>query len=392
MRKLLRSIRSMRQLFTATILALSLLGFLSSNQFAALQLAFNFWDPFSISQYRLSKMSREDYEAAIEDALEEGDVAEAQDLVSFARENGLELPAELVDRTLETSFEFGVRNARDFVQGAITGDVSNAASLSGALAADYTGVGDVRDVMVQGNRVVRGEEYDPLILGFAVAGLATAAPGTGAVDVGLSIVKNAKKANRLNDKLLSSLVRSAVGVVNVERLKSGLSRLSLPEPRMPSAPKVLKSLADLKWQDVTSGDLSRFRNFIIELAPVDVGAAKKAVSGAVRKEALSEIKLAANAAAGIVEAGGVKAAFRVMEHAEDARDLSRFQSMAGKMGSKTSAAIRVLGREAIYLGRLVYAVFVALGVLLGWSIGVLWLAYKIFRACYRVTRRVGGLA
>lgn len=150
------------------MLVAALVAFFSSNQFAVLKLAMNFWDPFAISQYRLSRLSADDYKASIEEALKVGDFSEAQSLVELAHDSGHELPADLVERTRESPFEFGLRNAKDFLDGAITGQVTAPASIGGVLAADYVGVGDVRDAVIQGNHLVRGEDYDKLTLGLSL--------------------------------------------------------------------------------------------------------------------------------------------------------------------------------------------------------------------------------
>ncbi|MER8970346.1 hypothetical protein NKI25_32860 [Mesorhizobium sp. M0808] len=159
-----RIVRLGRRAIGGVPLISTLVAFFSSNQFAALELAFNFWDPFAISQYRLSRLSTDDYEGSIGQALKDGDVSEAQSLVVLAHDNGRELPADLVERTRESRFEFGLRNSKDFLDGAITGQVTTPASIGGVLAADYVDVGDIRDAVIQGNHLIHGEGYDKLTL------------------------------------------------------------------------------------------------------------------------------------------------------------------------------------------------------------------------------------
>lgn len=370
------------------MLVASLVAFLSSNQFATLKLAFSFWDPFSISQYRLSRLSGEEYKAAIEQALEEGDISEAQTLVEIAHENGRQLPAELVRRTQENPFEFGLRNAWDFVNGAITGEVTNTASIGGVLAADYVGVGDVRDVVIQGGSLVRGDDYDRLTLGLSLAGLATIVPGSGAADVGLSLLKTANKAGKVSKNLVARLKVMAISLIDIEGLKRGLSRVSLPQFKRPSMSAIRGAFGDINWRDVSKGDFSQFKKLISEMMPVDVRTAKEAFSGAFRKEAVDEISVLANSTTGIVSAGGVKAAFRAVEHADDAKELSRFRSLATRMGEKSSAVIKVLGKNAIKLGKLLYLIISILIAVLGWVLCALWLLYSIIQTTYRTAKHV----
>lgn len=373
------------------MLVTSMVAFLASNQFATLKLAFNFYDPFSITQYRLSRLSDEEYMAAIEQSLEEGDISDAQSLVDIAQENGRELPTELVERTQENPFEFGVRNGLDFVNGAFTGEVTNSASIGGVLAADYVGVGDIRDVVVQGSSMVRGEDYDKLTLGLALAGLATIVPGSGPIDAGFSLLKTANKAGRLSKKLVTRLKVTATKLVDIDGLKRGLSKVSLPQFRTPSLAATRAAFGKINWRNVSKGDFSELKKPISEMMPVDVTAAKKAFSGAIRKDAMDEIGALASSTTGIVSAGGVKAAFGAMKHADDAKDLSRFRKLATRMGDKTSAVIKVLGKSAIKLGKLLYLVITILIAVLGWVIGALWFLYSMIRISYRMVKRVRGV-
>ncbi len=370
------------------MLLASLIAFLSSNQFAALKLAFNFWDPFSITQYRLSRLSDDEYKAAIEKALDAEDVSEAKSLVAIAQENRRALPPELVDRTKENPFEFGVRNARDFANGAITGEVTNAASIGGVLAADYVGVGDVRDALIQGTSLVKGDDYDRLTLGLALAGLATVVPGSGAADAGFSLLKTANKAGKLSKNLLARLKVVTTRLVDVDELKRGLPKVSLQEFKAPSISALGAAFGDINWGNVAKGDFQQLKKPISEMMPVDIKAAKEAFSGAVRKEAMDEIGVLASSTTGIVSAGGVKAAFLAMEHADDAKELSRFRSLASHMGDKTAAVIKVLGKGSIKLGKLLYLVISVLIAVLGWVLAALWFLFSVSRTTYLAARRV----
>lgn len=410
-----RLLRIGRRTTGGAMLVASFIAFLFSNQFAVLKLAFNFWDPFSISQYRLSHLSDDEYKAAIEQTLEEGDISEAQALVEIARENGRELPAELLQRTQENLFEFGLRNAGNFINGAVTGEISNTASLGGVLAADYVGVGDVRDVAIQGNLLIRGENYDGITLAFSLVGVTTSAViwgssaitvatgGTGTVvtgpalaaatvaDTGASIIKNANKIGKLSQPLAKHIARISANLIDVDGLKRGLSHVSLPSFRLPPATSIRNYFGDINWQQVAKGDFAQLRKPIAEMMPIDIGGAEKALRGAIRGDEIENAKILAMSVSGVVSNGGTKAAFRAIEHADDAKELSRFQSLAARMGEKTSAVIKVLGKNAIKLGKLLYLIITILIAVLGWILGALWFSYSIIRTTYRAAKRVTAI-
>lgn len=386
-----RIVRLGRRAIGGAMLIAALVAFFSSNQFAALKLAVDFWDPFAISQYRLGRLSSNDYEVSIEQALKDGDVSEAQSLVVLAHDNGRELPEDLIERTSESRFEFGLRNSKDFLEGAITGEVTTSASIGGVLAADYVGVGDVRDAVLQGNHLIRGEDYDKLTLGLSLVGLATNAPGTGAIDMGFSLLKNANKAGHLSEALVRRLGVISARLVDVEGLKRGLSRTSLPTFKAPSTAAVRAAFSEIAWHRVTKGDFSGFRKLISEMMPVDMTAAKDAFSGAVRKEVVGEVGLLASSATGIASTGGIKATFRALEYADDAKELSRFRSLARGMDEKTSAVLKVLGKGAIKLGELVYLVVSILIAAIGWLAGALWFVFSLVRTSFSLVKRKGAI-
>ncbi|MER8983697.1 hypothetical protein [Mesorhizobium sp. M0843] len=385
-----RMIRLGRQAISGAVLTATLVAFLSSNQFAALELAIDFWDPFAISQYRLSRLSTNDYEVSIEQALEEGDVSEANSLVKLAQDNGIQLPPDLVDRAHESHFEFGLRNSKDFLDGAITGQVTTPASIGGVLAADYFGVGDIRDAVIQGNHLIRREDYDKLTLGLSLVGLATNVPGSGPIDIGFSLFKNANKAGKLSKALRTRLGAISARLVDVEGLKRGLSRTSLPSFKTPTVAAARAAFSEIDWHRVAKGDFSGFRKLISEMIPVDIKAAKEAFSGAVRKEVVEEVGLLASSATGIASSGGIKATFRALEYADDAEDLSRFRSLAKRMGEKTSAVLKMLGKGAIRLGELVYLVVSVLIAAIGWFAGALWFVFSLMRTSFSLVKGKGG--
>ncbi|TKB20416.1 MAG: hypothetical protein E5V75_04930 [Mesorhizobium sp.] len=387
-----RIVRIGRQAIGGAMLIATLVAFLSSNQFAALKLAFNFWDPFAISQYRLSRLSADEYRVSVEQALEKGDVSEAQSLVELAHDNGHEMPADLVERTRESPFDFGLRNGKDFLDGAITGEVTTPASIGGVLAADYVGVGDARDAVIQGNHLIRGEDYDKLTLGLSLVGLATVVPGSGAMDIGFSLLKTANKAGRLSKALRTRLGAITVRLVDVEGLKRGLSRTSLPSFKAPSVAAVRAAFGEVDWRRVGKADFSELRRPIAEMMPMDIAAAKDAFRGAVRKEVVDEVGALASGVTGIVASGGVKTAFLATEYADDAKELSRFRSLSVRMGEKTAAVLKKFGKGAIELGELVYLVASILIAVIGWFAGAVWFVFASVRTSRRLIKHKGEIA
>lgn len=389
---MLKLIAKTRRLISITILAGTAFAFFSSNQFAAIKLAFNYWDPLAITEYRLNRLTTDDFITEIRASLAEDDIAEAGNLVALAQQRGHEIPPELVEKTKESVFQFGLRNIKDFINGATTGEAASATAIGGALAADYVGVGDVRDAVIQGGYLVQGQDYDKITLGLSLVGLATVIPGTGAVDIGASVVKTANKAGKLSKPLRNHVGKLALEMVDVSALRKGLSEVKLPTFRTPAIREVRSTVSNLKWSDVMKGDFSGFSALIKSMMPIDVGAAKVSFKGAIKPRVASEVGSLVSDASSITKVGGVKTTFRVLEHADDAKELSRFSKLTAKFGEQTSAIVKMLGKTAVKLGKLAYWLATIMLVILGWVLWAAWLLFSVTRGTSRLLVRKAGKA
>lgn len=261
------------------------------------------------------------------------------------------------------------------------------------MAADYFQVGDVRDVYIQGSNLVQGQEYDKITLGLALFGLIlTNPPGTGAVDVGASVVKTANKAGKLSEPLRKRVGKLASEMVDVSALRKGISEIKLPSFRKPAIKEVRSTIADLNWSAVMKGDFSGFGTLIKSMMPIDVSAAKMSFKGAIKPGVASEAASFVSDASSITKMGGVKTTFRVLEHSDDALDLSRFSKLTAKFGEQTSAVVKMLGKTAIKLGKLAYWLAALIIVVLGWILWAAWLALSMVRGTTRLFARNAGKA
>ncbi|WP_240579112.1 transcriptional regulator [Ochrobactrum sp. A-1] len=389
---ILRNVRNGYRVTSAVCLIASALSFYSSSQFAAVKLAFNYWDPLSITEYRLNQLTTGDFITEIKASLAEDDITEAGNLVALAQEHGHEIPAEFINKTKESVFQFGLRNLTEFIKGATTGEATSATAIGGALAADYVGVGDVRDAVIQGGYLIQGQDYDKITLGLSLFGLATVVPGSGAVDLGASVVKTANKAGKLSKPLRNRVGKLASELVDVSALRKGLSEVKLPTFRTPAIREVRSTVSNIKRSDVMKGDFSGFGALIKSMMPIDVGAAKVSFKGAIKPSVATEVGSLVSDASSITKVGGVKTTFRVLEHADDARDLSRFSKLTAKFGEQTSAVVRILGKTAIKLGKLAYWLVTLMIGVLGWVLWASWLLFSVTRGTSRLFVRKAGKA
>jgi len=129
-----------------------------------------------------------------------------------------------------------LRSAGSFLDGFITGQGSDTASFAGALTSDLTVVGDVRDIGIEGSKLVMGQDYSRLILGLSVVGLGatTATVATGGAGlparVGVSLFKVAGKAGTLTKQFAEYLTRAVSEAVNFPKLGQTLKNVDLADP------------------------------------------------------------------------------------------------------------------------------------------------------------------
>jgi hypothetical protein len=170
-------------------------------------------------------------------ALERDDIDEADMYVEIARFMSYELPPETLTK-LDDAHALSatvVRNTWEFGEGFATGSADTNAGLAGAVASDLTVVGDVRDIAAEGTKYLRGEPYSELILGLSVVGIgvtaATIATGGGGVIVkaGVSLMKAARRTNRLTSEFATALTKLSNEAVNMPLLRQTLRSTDLTD-------------------------------------------------------------------------------------------------------------------------------------------------------------------
>lgn len=358
------------------VLFTSIVSFYNSPLFAAVNLAFHYYDPFSIAEFRLKRLSTSVLISEIEQAVEQEDYSEAQSLVRLGQKFGHQIPDEVVTKSQEAVTGMLWRNSRDFFNGAVNGDVNTAGNIAGSLAADYFVVGDLRDVVTEGTKYTRGDDYDKLTLGLATFGLMTIPPGSGPLDSGASILKTANKTRKLGSRMIATLRTASSDLVDMTVLKRGLSQTSIPSLRIPNLTVMKDSLKSITIDDVNRRDFSKLKNLAAEMMPVDLASTRRNFDGVLVKRALDEVTLFTTSTGDLVANGGVTGALKALEYADDSTELAHFAKLAEKTGDETSSVIRLLGKKAIHLADLIYQVVAAMLFLTAWIAGAMWAIFN----------------
>lgn len=132
-------------------------------------------------------------------------------------------------------------------RGALTGTGDSVESLGGAIVADLFVFGDVRDLVIQAGRKLKGEEADPILVGLSAGGiLMTVNP---AVDLGGALLKFARRMGTMSQGFARSLgdaLKRAVATRNadeVAQISDDLAALSA-KARPAGAIAILKHVDD----------------------------------------------------------------------------------------------------------------------------------------------------
>jgi hypothetical protein len=153
-------------------------------------------------------------------ALDAGNTDLAASFIALAADRKVPVDPNLTEAVKEkTAKQASITStAGRFLRGFWTGEPADLSSLAGTAVGDLFVFGDIRDATREGTRYLTGEKYDPWILGLAGLGLAITAGtyatvGVGAPErVGLSLVKAARRAGRLNPALATRIARDVVKV------------------------------------------------------------------------------------------------------------------------------------------------------------------------------------
>ena len=244
-----------RQLFMLVWLAGFVLGVMS----VAEHWDYDFKAP-DIDKMLATQVSTEQIKTEIDSALRDEQFDEARSLLTTAQQFNhlLDYPAYqqyLIEH--DTTASRLVRQVSDFADGFISGKGQEASGVAGALVADFTVVGDVRDLNEQYGRYQQGLPVNQLVTSLAGVGVGLTAVTIGSAGVaapvkaGASTLKLATKMNRLTRGFRDELTQIAGRVFNWDDFFRQVKGANLSElPRIarqmynPQAAKSLSVIAD----------------------------------------------------------------------------------------------------------------------------------------------------
>ncbi|MDN2580877.1 hypothetical protein [Aquibium sp. ELW1220] len=303
-------------------------------------------DAHEVAVYRLSRLGPDDYESAIEDALEARDFEVAASMVALARQHQVELRSDLVESVEAGDDSTALETASDAWDGFISGEASNEAALSGAIAADLLGYGDIRDLTVQAKAYMAGEPTDQVTLMVSSAGLVLtgatifslggASPVTVSAKAGLSTIKVAQRTGKLSAGLVDDIAILARNSIDKEAL------------------------------DVLGRASTRF----------DVRAMLAAAKALVKPDTVNKLSDLGKDVSAIGQNGGYRGVLRVLDRADSLEDVNQAARLSERFGRGSLAALHFTGKLSLKLGSIIYHLLGWLLSLLVWVLGAFWLLVR----------------
>lgn len=114
---------------------------------------------------------------------------------------------ELLARQVEAERSDWLYRLSQAGEGALSGQGESPEALAGAVAADLFVFGDLRDLVIQGTRAVRGEDTDEVIVALSALGLVLTFTPT--LDLGTAMLKFARRVGALSDAFARQLLRAS---------------------------------------------------------------------------------------------------------------------------------------------------------------------------------------
>lgn len=304
-------------------------------------------------------MNDEKIAGRLADAVARDDYADTMLWLEIARKAGIPLAGGLE----AAAYSIGAREdsfdtqLEDFLTGFATGKADSLAGLGGAVTSDLTVYGDLRDITVEGGKMIAGEEYSQFILGLSAVGIAatagTIATGGGGVVVkaGVSFVKFAKRAGYMTAGFAARLLRLSDEAIDLPGLKTTLRSINLTDP---------------------TGSWARLSGYLSNVKDARV------------------FKLLGKMEDIRAEVGTVEA-LRLMKRMEKIEDVDDIHSIAKVAGKRTRGVMELTGKTSFraikYTANLVQIFFEYVWGLLLWIAGLLAaILLKVLISLWRIVR------
>ena len=309
----------MRTTLRITLLLLSLSGFF----FSLMQLS-KYWEyedkAQNIAALMSLSVSNEKLASTITSAINEDRLNDAKMYINIAQlyHYPLDFPAFEEEIQKRNTIPHRINtNLKHFAKGFLHGRGSDGAGIAGSVTADFTVIGDIRDLQEQYNRQQEGKEVDQVIASLAGAGVGLTlltigtAGTTAAAKGGVSLIKLAAKTKQLTKNFSKEIMQSARRVFDWNKFSSAVRTGS--------------KLGDLR----------------------------RAAKSAFHPKAMKPLEATAKRMVKIRQASNTSDALHMLRYVDNANDLRRLEKFTLKHGILAKGYLTLLGKGVLRTARVV---------------------------------------
>ena len=267
-----------------------------------------------VSQQITQKITPTDLSNRIQGSIDDSEFQDAENYLQIAKEyqfeidyNNFESQINQKDKTLNRV----IKNASDFTTGFVKGESANLAGVAGAVTADFTVVGDVRDLRKEYFKYQAKQPINELIVvlsgtGIGLTAMTVASLGAAfPVKTGVSTFKLAVKSQRLTVRFQKQLLKLGRKVFNWRKFTRAI--------------KHNKSISNMH----------------------------RAVKTAYRPKALKPLEIIAGQVNTIRKSSSTADTLYMLKYVENTNDLRHLEKVTLKHGAKTKGIFKLLGKGTI---------------------------------------------
>lgn len=260
------------------------------------------------------QVSADDIDKEIEASLLNSQFDDARMYLDIAKSNNYKIDYKKYNSLIkkrDTDFNRIKIQVTDFAEGFIKGESSNMSGIAGSISADFTVVGDVRDLHKEYAKYEQGEAVNELIVALSGVGIGLTALTVGSLGsaapakAGTSIIKLATKTQKITLRFQKHLIKLGRNVFDW----SVFSKIA----------KKGKSLRNLR----------------------------RAAKQAYHPEAMKPLQNVAKRVNTIRKASSVADTVHLLKYVDTTKDLRRLEKVSLKHGTKTKGLLKLLGKTVI---------------------------------------------
>ena len=260
------------------------------------------------------KASPHSFSEQIQASIDESEFNDAKNYLQIAKDYQIDINYDFFEAQItqkDKPLKRVVKNASDFAEGFVKGESENLSGIAGAVIADFTVVGDVRDLRREYQKHQEEKPVNELVVALSGMGIGLTAMTLGSLGAtvpaksGVSTIKLAVKSQRLTRRFQKQLLK--------------LGRKVFDWPAFTRAIKQDKSLNNMS----------------------------RAIKTAYQPKAIKPLKVIATQVNTIRKSSSTADALMMLKYVENTDDLLHLEKVTLKHGVKTKGLFKLLGKSVI---------------------------------------------